>query len=273
MTTNIRRMFGNLLTTSKFLKVMSAVVLACMLISLTACGTATQQNTHATTQYETESEPDDGPQDPGHEPGDGYWHNEEPSSTEEPISPTEEPSSTEEPVNPPTGAYTYNVDGVQITLRTNIEGYISERTGALGPYQAVNMLAIAESLGYEHVGTMGDGSEVDPGRITNFSLANNPEIKIYLDDKRDQGFYTVRMYLASGETTVTFDRCDIANDSIATYWIVNSEDGAVVNTVNFEEIVIFTYLLENGSFAPSEDWMETCGISTSTGPSVFHVNK
>ena len=130
MTTNIRRMFGNLLTTSKFLKVMSAVLVACMLISLTACGTATQQNaTQTTTQYEEEEHINEQAiQDPPAEnPDSGHWHDEEPSSTEQPINPTEEPSSTEDPVdNPPTGMYSYTVYGdIQLFMDVNIDDYIA----------------------------------------------------------------------------------------------------------------------------------------------------
>ena len=144
MTTNIRRMFGNLLTTSKFLKVMSAVLVACMLISLTACGTATQQNaTQTTTQYEEEEHINEQAiQDPPAEnPDSGHWHDEEPSSTEQPINPTEEPSSTEDPVdNPPTGMYSYTVYGdIQLFMDVNIDDYITTNSSGQEIFQLTRL--------------------------------------------------------------------------------------------------------------------------------------
>lgn len=270
MTTK-NRMFGKMLT-SRLLKIMSITIVACMLvITMTACGTVSQQDIRPTVEHSTEAGEGYEPDNPEQNIDDGYWHDEDP--TEEPSS-TEEPTTTEpEVTEAPSGTYAYNVDGVEITLRTNIEDFIGERTGAIGTYQYVNLLGIAESLGYEHTGTMGDGSEVDLGRITNFTFVGNSGISVQLSDKRDQGYHTILLGVEDNSTTVNFNRYDITDDSITTYWVYNGEGSSVVCTVNYEEIVIFTYLLENGAFAPSEDWMETCGIAPSTGPSVYYVNK
>ena len=118
MTTKIR-MFGK-----KLLKVMSIILATCMLISLTACGSASQQDAQPTPQYATVDPVSDVPEDPAGEPDDGYWHEEEPSSTEE-------PSTNEEPaINPPTGTYTYNVYGYTISMDVDLNKYIYDNDGS-----------------------------------------------------------------------------------------------------------------------------------------------
>ena len=265
-------MFGNLLTTSKFLKVMSAVLVACMLISLTACGTtATQQNaTQTTTQYETEEhENEQEPQDPpAEDPDGGYWHDEEPSSTEEPVSPTEEPSSTEEPTdNPPTGAYTYNVDGVQITLRTNIDDYIYTNSAGAN---CVNMLAIAQSLGFDYTGTHPDELELQIGfhRV----VSGNDYFVYAFDEVVNQNMGTIEMDAAGNMYHVSFARNDINDSSIKPYWIANGGN-TVRYAINYEQIVIFTFLLENCYYAPSEDWLANSGLPVSTSDNSYLVYK
>ena len=117
MTTK-NRMFGkNILNSSKLLKVMSIILATCMLISLSACGGAgaSQQDVQPTTQYATVDPVSDVPEDPAGEPDDGYWHED----------PTEDPSVNEDPTTQPqTGAYTYDVYGVTISMDINVDDYI-----------------------------------------------------------------------------------------------------------------------------------------------------
>ena len=62
-------------------RALSLILTASMVISMTACGTATQQNaTQTTIQRDTEREIDHGAQDPGQNPDDGYWHEEQDAS-------------------------------------------------------------------------------------------------------------------------------------------------------------------------------------------------
>lgn len=120
MTTN-NRMFGNLLIT-KFVKVMSILLVACMLvITLTACGTVSQKDVEETTEYSTEGGHDDRDVDDPDEPiDDGQWHDEDPTGE-----PSEEPSTTEEPSTQPQGAYSYNVYGYTISMDINVDDYIT----------------------------------------------------------------------------------------------------------------------------------------------------
>ena len=131
MTTN--RMFGKMLS-SRLLKVMSIIIVACMLVTLTACGTTVSQQDarQTTTEYSTvDGEGEGDPQEPKQTVDDSYWRNEDP--TEEPASSTKEPaSSTKEPTtepgtdNPPTGSHTYTVYGdIQLTMDVDIDAYIT----------------------------------------------------------------------------------------------------------------------------------------------------
>ena len=136
MTTN--RLFGKMLS-SRLLKAMSFIIVACMPVTLTACGTTVSQQDarQTTTEYNTvDGEGDRDPQEPKQTVDDGYWHNEDPteepaSSTKEPASSTKEPaSSTKEPTtepgtdNPQTGSHTYTVYGdIQLRMDVNIDDY------------------------------------------------------------------------------------------------------------------------------------------------------
>lgn len=121
-----KKMFGKMLT-SRLLKVMSIIIAACMLVTLTACGTTVSQQDarQTTTEYSTvDGENDREPNDPDQPIDDGYWHDEDP--TEEPTSSTEEPTTERGDENPPTGQYTYTVYGdIQLTMNVNIDDYIT----------------------------------------------------------------------------------------------------------------------------------------------------
>jgi len=121
-----KKMFGKMLT-SRLLKVMSIIIAACMLVTLTACGTTVSQQDarQTTTEYSTvDGENDREPNDPDQPIDDGYWHDEDP--TEEPTSSTEEPTTEHGDENPPTGQYTYTVYGdIQLTMNVNIDDYIT----------------------------------------------------------------------------------------------------------------------------------------------------
>ena len=121
-----KKMFGKMLT-SRLLKVMSIIIAACMLVTLTACGTTVSQQDarQTTTEYSTVDEEEGRePQNPEQTVDDGYWHDEDP--TEEPTSSTEEPTTERGDENPPTGQYTYTVYGdIQLTMNVNIDDYIT----------------------------------------------------------------------------------------------------------------------------------------------------
>ncbi|MBR3538051.1 MAG: hypothetical protein IKN79_03140 [Eubacterium sp.] len=157
MTTN-NRMFGNILTTSKPLKVMSAILVACMLISLTACGTVSKQDVQPTTEHETEAPINVDPAEPDDNPDDGYWHDDDDTSE----NPTEKPSSTEEPNNDnsQTGLYTYTVYGdIQLSMDVNIDEWIDTNSSG---QEFFKFDRLSQSLGWlpenQDLASFGNGS-------------------------------------------------------------------------------------------------------------------
>lgn len=245
-------------------KAISILLAAYMMIFLTACGTVSQQDVRPTTEHSTEEVGNNDQNEPVDPIDDGYWHDD---PTEEPTTeePTEEPSTTPEQ----SGTYTYDVDGVQITLRTNIDDYIYTNSAGAN---CINMLAIAQSLGFEYTGTHPDELELQIG----FHLVSDPSYFVYVTDEVvNQNMGTVQMEARGNNYEVSFARSDINNDSIRPYWIANGGN-TVRYAINYEQIVIFTYLLENGCYAPSEDWLATSGLavsSSSDSDNVYSVNK
>ena len=126
----MKRMFG-MLTTSKWMKVISIITVASMLLTLTACGgTASQKDAAVTTESNSTMPQQPGaPEEPNQDIDDGADISE---PTEDPNPSTGEPSSTEESPsdngtveNPPTGgAYTYTVYGQTISMDINVDDYI-----------------------------------------------------------------------------------------------------------------------------------------------------
>ena len=235
---------------SSFKKVTTVVIVMAMLISLAACNSKQDDKivseTNETMNEETILE----------------------SNNDIEIASSESSGSSEETtetVNSNTGLYTYDVDGVEITLRTHIEDYINP--DEYGGWE-VNLLGIATSLGYVYNGPYPD----NPEEQIHFYLASNNSIHVLLDNIEGRNFYRIIMYAPGNDSRIEFARNDIDNDSIISYWIANNSSNAAQYKINFEQIVIYTFCLENGSIAPSEDWMETTDIATSAD-SVFFVNK
>lgn len=153
MTTN-NRMFGNLLIT-KFVKVMSAMLVVCMLVfSMTACGTVSQQDVRPTTEHSTEEVGNNDQNEPVDPIDDGYWHDD---PTEEPTS--EEPSTTE-PTPSQSGAYTYTVYGdIQLSMDVNIDDWIDTNSSG---QEFFKYDRLAQSLGWlpenQDLASFGDGT-------------------------------------------------------------------------------------------------------------------
>lgn len=127
----MKRMFKEMLTTSRYMKVISIITVASMLLTLTACGgTASQQDAVVTTESNSKMPQQPGaPEEPNQDIDDGADISE---PTEDPNPSTGEPSSTEESPsdndtteNPPTGgAYTYTVYGdIQLSMDVNIDDW------------------------------------------------------------------------------------------------------------------------------------------------------
>ena len=122
----MKRMFG-MLTTSKWMKVISITIVASMLLTLTACGgtTASQQDAGMVTEENSTIERvTEIPNEPGYDIAPGADIPE--TSTEEPSSTEESPSDNGTVENPPTGGtYTYTIyDGTTVSMDVNVDDYI-----------------------------------------------------------------------------------------------------------------------------------------------------
>lgn len=123
----MKRMFKEMLTTSRYMKVISIAIVASMLLTLTACGgtTASQQDAGMVTEENSTIERvTEIPNEPGYDIAPGADIPE--TSTEEPSSTEESPSDNNTVENPPTGGtYTYTVYGnIQLSMDVNIDDYV-----------------------------------------------------------------------------------------------------------------------------------------------------
>ena len=163
--------------------------------------------------------------------------------------------------------YEYDVAGAKIKLRTHIEDYISQDDR--GNWE-INLKSMAESLGYHYKGRHPDEPEMQIG----FYLESG--ICVTLDKTKGSQDY-IRILLCTSSSTVSavdFARYDSNDESIKTYWITNGgSDGWY--KLNYEQIIIYAFLLENGSSSsPYEDWMQNTGIPTKNGSQhIYYVNK
>ena len=156
--------------------------------------------------------------------------------------------------------YEYDVAGAKIKLRTHIEDYISQDDR--GDWE-INLKSMAKSLGFHN------NTHVELYKQVIFT--NDHGTSIYFDEEKYMGYYRIVRNDGNG-CKVSFARYDIGDDSITSYWITNGADNAYYK-INFQQIVIFTALLENVRFAPNEDWMEQAGFpTTSAGPSYYFVS-
>ncbi len=243
---------------------------AVMALSFTACGNGeTGKNAEVTTTQVTtvkgeEKRPTEIPQDVNP----GQWHEDSSSvaetttTTTTTVTTTTEPTTTTSSEAPKQEYYEYDVAGAKIKLRTHIEDYTSQN--AVGNWR-VDLKGIAQSLGYHPVSQS----------LVNFRIKkqDDTDTDIYLDKLDNQSYCRVVRDDGNG-AKISFARYDISDDSINSYWIYADGNGANATNVNFQQIVIFTFLLENAKYAPSEDWIESTGIpTTSGGPDFFYVDK
>lgn len=171
------------------------------------------------------------------------------------VDPTTE--ATTETTVPNNGSYTYVVDGVEITMNTNVETYIHQ--DQYGYY--VDLVGLAGSLGYSYRGIHTD----EIWRQVGFCLDSNPDIEVYFCDlsHNNQDFVGVRLSGPEHSADVSFMRADVDDSTITTYYI--SGENTAQYRVNYEQIVMFAFLLENGAYAPSSDWLEGIGFTNTSG--------
>ena len=229
----MKRMFG-MLTTSKWMKVISIITVASMLLTLTACGgtTASQQGAGMVTEEnDTVERVTEIPNEPGYDIAPGADIPE--TSTEEPSSTEESPSDNDTTENPPTGgAYTYTVyDGITINMDVNIDDYIM--TNDNGSFFELYKLMFDYDWLASGIYSEKDDSEslsyaprwysrVDGELMTIIELANNDNHLVSVNGRDAKQFYSL---------SITY-----RTESGGTYY--NSDDNDIMHsplTVEFSE--------------------------------------
>ena len=94
-----------------------------------------------------------------------------------------------------------------------------------------------------------------------FHLDSDTSIEIYFTDIEDAQYpRSIDITGLSGLHSVSFTKIYVDDESIGRYLITNGGSTGMY-FVDLDQIVIFTYLLENASLAPSENWMDDRGFS------------
>ena len=150
--------------------------------------------------------------------------------------------------------YCYNINGVELSIRTDLSEYIDGSTFLLKD--------LAYDLGWH---AMNSDSENNP---------KNPHFFLDDDNRWEVGFrrpkdydqsaytYTINSYTIS----INFDRLDLYDDSIQTY---TCNKGGYY-TANMAEIIIITYLFEN----QTEDGVDALEGNIGRGSvSYYHVHQ
>ena len=217
----------------------ASVILVCLF--MTACKNSSQQ-TAATSGTTTESEVITSDT------------NESESSDSEAVITTETESSASESNH---GNYTYSVGGVQVTLSTNIDDYIyTNSAGAT----LVDLQGIAESWGFYYPY---DENDI-PGMRQEWYFDTNGSYQahILLGENVDHNYHIITASSVAGpDMNVYFTRNDISSNTTV-YWIGNGGDGTgAYDKVNYEEIVIFTLIVENIANDTENSWVDSLGFS------------
>ena len=244
-------------------KAVSLILVLFMVFALVGCGNDSESDAKMTTEdFGTEAEVD-GVQEPNQEIDEGVLL---PDTTTEEVT-TEEATSEEQDQNSTSnsGSYTYDVDGIIVTLRTNIDDYIVYQP-QWDSYD-IDLVGIAKSLGFEPRNPSESVTEQ-----TSFKTSDGCDI--YLDKLEDQNFYQICAHDQNGANrrTVNFARYDISDANKKTYWI--STDEHAIYKINYEQIIVFTYIMENYVYGFGEEWMETAGfIKTDEKSSIYFIDR
>lgn len=244
-------------------KAVSLILVLFMVFALVGCGNDSESDAKMTTEdFGTEEEIKGDVEEPNQEIDEGALLPDtttEEATTEEATSEEQDQSS-----NSNSGSYTYDVDGITVTLRTNIDDYIvfSPEYGDYG----VDLVGIAECLGFE------PRYPSEP-IVEQTSFKTSDGCEIHLDKLEDQNFYQVYAHNQYGTNgyTVNFVRCDINDANKKPYWI--STDKHAIYKINYEQIIIFTLIMENYVFDPDKKLMEDDGFINNGMSGYYNINR
>ncbi len=155
------------------------------------------------------------------------------------------------------GYYVYVIDGYTFRIKTNLDEYLYHRAGK--PTWSVDLKGIALANGFVYP-YEGDGA----APLERQAWFEKDGWSVYFDGVGNAAFYDIQLG-GLNQRTFHFSRADIDNDSITTYWIGNrsAESGKI--RLNFEQVVIYTYLIENynnPADACKEAGIDTVGVIT-----------
>ena len=238
-------------------KMVVSIALFIFILSLNGCGEAKQESKMTTEELSTEKydaiqvdEPDFDI-DPGVNITETTTEATTETTTESTAEVTTE-ATTEATTSAPTGQYSYDIDGHIINLHTNIDDYIvySAQYSSYG----VDIAGIAKSLGFE---------PTSPSKEVRKQLAfvsSDGESTISFQEENNQNLYQVYLSSFGVGTTVHFSREDALDNSMPVYW-VSLEDDACFK-INYEQVIIFTFLIENCVYDPNNKWFNNLGFPT-----------
>ncbi len=137
------------------------------------------------------------------------------------------------------GTYTHDLDGVKITLKTNISDYIHD--GNVFYYDE-----IAEDLGWHFKDPSYEGDPNIAGRFWD----DDNTYYVMFDKCNDHSYYYIYCaYTTDNAALVIFKRYDREDPDTITYQV--NPNGRY--NVNYEQIALMTYLLENMKDNPDFD--------------------
>ena len=155
------------------------------------------------------------------------------------------------------GYYVYIIDGYTFRIKTNLDDYLYHRAGK--PTWSVDLKGIAAAYGFTYP-YEGDGAAPLESQVR----FDRDGWHIFFDYDGIHSTATYYDIVLGGEGVTKehfrFSRIDRDNDSITPYWIGNRSEDPGKITINFEQIVIYTYLLEN--YDDSADACDRAGIDT-----------
>ena len=240
-------------------KIIALTLIGCMLTSLTACGTVSQQDNRPTTEYSTENEGENPAHDPVDPIDDGYWHDD----------PTEEPTTEEPTSQPQTGAYTYNVYGQTISMDVNIDDYMYDYDGG----QWFDLIPMIYDLGWAGADTYteADWSNHDTVSMSWFTyrsgdMVTRIDIGMYNEEKvpgtNGYQFYSIDlMYLANeGGMYYADDDSDLMHRNTLCNFGKHYGDCEYRLSgqgwyASYEDIVMITYIFWSASTNPGNNPM------------------
>ena len=220
-----------------------------IILSLNGCGEAKQESKMTTEELSTEKYDAIQVDEPDFDIDPGVNITE---ATTEATTETITEATTEATTSAPTGQYSYDIDGHIINLHTNIDDYIVY-SAQYSSYN-VDLVGLADSLGFAPTNPNADV------RDQLSFISSDSESTISFQEENNQDLYCVYLSSFGVSTTVHFSREDALDSTMPVYWIGLTNKACY--KINYEQVILFTFLMENCSYEPHARWIEDVGFPT-----------